>query len=259
MTKITKILPGEFCWADLGTPDLAATKKFYSKIFGWKSFDNDMGPNGVYSMQQLEKKNICAIHTAGDPMAGKKKPFWMPYIAVKSVDQSLKKAKTAGATIHMGAHDVPGAGRMAILSDPTGASFAIWEARGSIGTQLKQLPGTVCWHDLSTPDRAGAIKFYSKVFGWKVQIQDFSGNAYYLLKLAGKRAGLGGIWPQPLPGSDPAWFTYCVVKSCARTVTQAKRLGGKVVLGPITVPKTCTFAIIEDPQGAAFGALQPLD
>jgi predicted enzyme related to lactoylglutathione lyase len=174
------------------------------------------------------------------------------------VDRSLKKAKAAGGTIYLEGHDVPNAGRMAILSDPTGAAFALWEARGSIGTQLKQLPGTVCWHDLSTPDRVGAAKFYSKVFGWKLQIQDFSGNPYYLLKLAGKRGGLGGIWPQPLPKHPPAWFTYWVVKDAKKTATQAKRLGGKVILGPITVPDTCTFAIIEDPQGAAFGALQPL-
>jgi hypothetical protein len=148
---------------------------------------------------------------------------------------------------------------MAILSDPAGACFAIWEKRGHIGTQLKELPGTICWHDLNTPDPKAAGKFYSKVFGWKIQTQDFSGNSYYLFKLAGKRNGIGGMWPQPLPKHPAAWFTYWVVKDCKKTVTQAKRLGGKVLLGPITVPETCTFAIIQDPQGAAFGALQPLE
>lgn len=258
MTKILKYLPGEFCWADLGTTDLPAAKKFYSKIFGWKSFDNDMGPAGIYSMQRLDGKDICAIHTAGSAMEGKPKPFWLPYIGVKNVERAIKKAAAAGATVHLGAQDVPNAGRMAILGDPAGVGFALWEAQGNIGTRLKQVPGTIGWHDLSTPDRAGATKFYSKVFGWKVQTQDFSGNSYYLFKLAGKRDGIGGMWPQPLPQTAPTWFTYWGVKNCARTVTQVKRLGGKVLLGPITVPETCSFAILEDPQGAGFGVLQPL-
>jgi predicted enzyme related to lactoylglutathione lyase len=94
------------------------------------------------------------------------------------------------------------------------------------------------------------------VFGWKVETRDFSGNPYHLLKLG--RKGIGGIWPTPMSKHPPAWFTYWIVEKCAGTVAKAKRLGGKAILGPITVPETCTFAIIRDPQGAAFGVLEPL-
>jgi predicted enzyme related to lactoylglutathione lyase len=257
MAIVKKYKPGQFCWADLGTTDVAAAKKFYRSIFGWSARDIPMGEGSVYSMLEIKGKEICALY----PMdSGQKKakvpPFWLPYIAVANVDRTVKKAKAAGAILCLDPHDVPGAGRMAILQDPTGARFAIWQARGNIGTKLSAVPGTVGWHDLSTAKTAAAAKFYAKVFGWKVKTMDFSGNSYYMLKLGNQ--GLGGIWPQPLPNHLPAWFTYWFVKSCARTVAKAKRLRGKVVLGPITVPETCQFAIIRDPQGAAFGVLEPI-
>jgi predicted enzyme related to lactoylglutathione lyase len=260
MTKITKYKPGEFCWADLGATDVPKAKKFYASVLGWESVDEPNGPEGNdYTRLRIDEKDICGLYPMIAEMRMMKiPPFWLPFISVANVDRTVKKATAAGGVLRMGPMDVPNAGRMAVLGDPTGAGFAIWQARGQKGTQLKELPGTVCWHDLNTPDRAAAGKFYAKVFGWKVETQDFSGNPYYLFKLPGKRNGIGGMWPQPMPESPPAWFTYWVVESCAKAAAKTKRLGGKVLLGPITVPQTCTFAILQDPQGAAFGALEPL-
>jgi uncharacterized protein len=255
MATIKKYHPGEFCWADLGVKDTAAAKKFYRGLFGWEVKELPMGENGLYSMLQVKGKEVCALYPMM-PEQRKRKPMWLPFINVASVDRTAQKAQAAGASLCAGPMDVPDAGRMAVLADPTGAVFALWQARGNIGTKLKQVPGTICWHDLSTPDPAVAGKFYRKVFGWKVEIMDFSGNSYHLFKQKGE--GVGGMWPMPLPKFPPAWFTYWVVESCAKAVPKAKRLGGKVVLGPITVPKTCTFAVIQDPQGAAFGVLEPI-
>jgi len=250
--------PGEFCWTDAGFKDAAAAKKFYRSIFGWKGEDVPMGPGqGAYTMLRVDGKGSAGLYSMHPDQRKAKMPsFWLPYVAVVSVDRTVKKAKAAGATLHKGPMDVMDIGRMAILSDPTGAAFAVWQSRGRPDAMAKAVPGAFCWRDLNTPDTAAAAKFYGKTFGWKVQVMDFSGISYSMLKLKGE--GLGGIWPTPLPKSPPAWYTYWVVKNCARTVAKAKRLGAKVIIGPLTVPETCTFAIIRDPQGAAFGALQPL-
>lgn len=257
MAIVRKYKPGEFCWADLGTTDVAAAKKFYRGIFGWTAKDLPLENGTNYSMLQVKGKEVCALYPM-DPGQKKAKvpPCWLPYIAVANVGRTVKKAKAAGATLCLGPNDVPGAGRMAIFQDPAGARFAIWQARGNIGTKLKAVPATVGWHDLNTGKTAAAAKFYAKVFGWKVKTMDFSGNSYTMLKLGNE--GLGGIWPHPLPHHPTAWFTYWFVKSCARSVTKVKRLRGKVILGPITVPDTCKFAIIRDPQGAALGVLEPI-
>jgi len=257
MATIRKYKPGQFCWADLGTTNVAAAKKFYKGILGWEAQDLPMGNGVAYSMLRIKRKEVCAMYPM-DPEQKKAKapPFWLPYIAVANVDRTIQKAKAAGAKLCMGPNDVPGAGRMAIFQDPTGARFALWQARGNIGTKLQGVPGTVGWHDLNTAQTAVAAKFYAKVFGWKIKTMDFSGNSYYMATLGGK--GLGGIWPHSLPNHPTAWFTYWFVKSCARTVAKVKRLRGKIILGPITVPETCKFAIIRDPQGAAFGVLEPI-
>jgi predicted enzyme related to lactoylglutathione lyase len=257
MATIKKYRPGEFCWADLGTTDVPGVKKFYRSLLGWKARDIPMGDGAQqYSMLSVGGKDVCALY----PMMPEQRkmkipPFWLPFISVANVDRTSKKAVAAGGTLRVGPVDVPGSGRMAILGDPTGIGFAVWEARGHRGTQVKAVPGTICWHDLNTPDPVAAGKFYAKVFGWKVERKDFSGNSYNLFKLG--RAGIGGMWPTPLPKYPPAWFTYWIVESCPRAVAKAKRLGGKVVLGPITVPATCTFAILQDPAGAGFGVLEP--
>jgi predicted enzyme related to lactoylglutathione lyase len=260
MTQVTQYLPGAFCWVDLGTPDVAAAKKFYASVLGWKSEPKPGGPpDNPYFKQLLDGHEISAIYRMVKMSVKKKQvPFLLPYIAVESVDRTIKKVVAAGGTLHLGPHDVPGSGRMAIFGDPAGAAFAIWEAQGNIGTEMAETPGTVCWHDLNTPDQKTSAQFYAKVFGWKMVTQEFSGNDYYLFKVAGKAEGLGGMWPQPMKKYPPTWFTYFVVKNCARSVTKATKLGGKALLGPITVPETCTFSIIQDPQGAAFGVLEPL-
>jgi uncharacterized protein len=258
MATIKKFNPGEYCWADLGTTDVAGAKKFYRSIFGWEATDLPMGEGGLkYSMLRVKGKDVCAVYPmASEQRKAKVPPFWLPYISVANVDRTIKKATAARGILCLGPTDVMKAGRMAILQDPTGAGVAIWQARNHSGSKLKAAPGAVCWHDLNTPDRAAAGKFYCKVFGWKLETKDFSGKPYHLFKLGGE--GVCGMWPKPLPKYPPAWFTYWIVESCAKAAAKARRLGGKVILGPITVPETCTFAVLRDPQGAAFGALEPL-
>jgi predicted enzyme related to lactoylglutathione lyase len=258
MAVIKSYKPGTFCWTDLGTTNVAGAKKFYTGLFGWKIEDFPMGPGDEkYSIMRVKGKDACAIY----PMAAEQKkmkapPFWLPYIWVKNVDATAKKSKAAGGKVVMGPMDVMEHGRMALIMDPTGAAFAIWQARAHRGAQLDDTPGTVSWHDLSTPKTSVAGKFYTKVFGWETSEEDFSGNNYFLFKLGKK--GICGMWPVPMKKLGPSWVTYWNVSSCAKTVAKAKRLGGRVLLGTITVPETCKFAILRDPQGAAFGVLEPI-
>ena len=156
----------------------------------------------------------------------------------------------------MGPMDVMDLGRQAVMEDPTGARFAMWQALKHQGTALAGKPGAVCWHDLNTKKAGAAGKFYTKVFGWKAIDQKYNGNAYHLFKL--KRKNAGGMWPYPMQKLPPCWITYWQVASCARTVAKAKRLGARALLGPMLVPEMCRFGILQDPQGAVFGVLEPL-
>jgi hypothetical protein len=257
MTAIKKYNPGEFCWTDLGTRDAAGAKKFYRGIFGWEVEDMPIGTgDAFYSLLRVDGKDVCALYPMSDEQRKTKAPpFWLPYVAVRNVARTVGTVKAAGGTVCMGPVNAQDKGRMAILQDPAGANFALWQARAHVGTRLRNMPGTVCWHDLSTPKTDAGGKFYGKVFKWKTQSKDFNGNAYHLLMLGNK--DVGGMWPEPMKKLPPCWVTYWQVANCARTVTKVKRLGGGVLLGTTTVPDICSFAVLTDPQGAVFGILEP--
>jgi len=259
MAKTYRPKFGEFCWTDAGFKDPAAAKKFYRALLGWKFEDMPMDGGFTYALAGVAGKNFGGLYPQmPEQRKAKQPPYWLPFIAVANLGRTLQKAKAAGGKLCHGPVDVSDFGRMAVMTDPTGPVFALWQARGPAGALPRETPGSACWHDLSTPDTAKAAKFYAQVFGWKIRKMDFSGNAYNLFQLGKSQEGLGGMWPHPLPKHPPAWFTYFAVKSCARAVAKAKALGGRVILGPITVPQTCTFAILRDPQRGSFGVLQPL-
>src|ERR1700680_3048699 len=209
-----------------------------------------------YTIFQIKGKDVCALYPINDQQKKMKvPPSWVPYISVKSVDATVKKAKAAGGKAISPPMDVGQMGRTAIIQDPTGAIFALWQANKHRGAVLKDVPGSVCWQDLNTPKPAVAGKFYTKVIGWKTEDQNYGGDAYHLFKI-GKLAECG-MWPWPMKKLPPSWVSYWQVADCAKTVAKVQRLGGKVVMGTTEVPEMCRFAILRDPQGAAFGILEP--
>jgi predicted enzyme related to lactoylglutathione lyase len=61
-------------------------------------------------------------------------PHWLAYFQVDTVDSSVEKAKGLGATLTMGPQDLPEVGRFAMLRDPQGATFYVFQpAAGSAG------------------------------------------------------------------------------------------------------------------------------
>ena len=77
-------------------------------------------------------------------------PHWNLYIAVENADAAASKAASLGAKVLAPAFDVFDAGRMAVLEDPTGAVFIVWQANRNAGIGIVGEPGAICWADLST-------------------------------------------------------------------------------------------------------------
>ncbi len=122
---------GTFCWADLSTSDPEKAKKFYESLFGWKIGPGEKDPSGYLHIQNGQDF-IGGIPPAQyrDPRVP---PHWMIYFLVDDVDASAAKAKEMGAAMHLAPMSVENVGRMAIVADPQGASFAIFKPspRGS--------------------------------------------------------------------------------------------------------------------------------
>lgn len=83
----------------------------------------------------------------------------------------------AGGAIVSEPEDAGPGGRGAICTDPTGASFRLWEARRRLGAQLVNAPGTWNFSDLHTGDLAGATSFYAAIFGWEADVLDLGAVA----------------------------------------------------------------------------------
>src|SRR5580658_10316687 len=157
MPHVEKHAPGSFNWIELGTTDQKAAKEFYGPLLGWQAEDFPMGDNGTYTMFSLNAGAVAgcyAIH-AGQPMP----PNWGLYVAVENADQAAARAAELGAAVLRPPFDVFSFGRMAVIQDPTGAVFSVWEAKSHVGTGTVGENGTLCWADLNTADRLGAKAF----------------------------------------------------------------------------------------------------
>ena len=135
MATVTQHAPGTFCWPELATLDQNGAKKFYTGLFGWTFKDTDMGPQGVYTIFQSDGADVGALYTMRDEEKAMMPPHWNAYVSVESADKSTVQAKELGATVIMEPFDVMEHGRMAILMDPAGAVFSVWEAKKHIGVK----------------------------------------------------------------------------------------------------------------------------
>jgi predicted enzyme related to lactoylglutathione lyase len=256
MTEVTRHAPGSFCWLDLSTTDPEGARKFYSQLFNWGMADvpvQDM----KYTLIQLKGKDIGGLaaqmkeqRDMGVP------PNWTSYVSVTSASQAAEKAASLGGKVLVPAFDVMDHGRMAVIQDPTGAVFAVWEPKSHIGASFVNEPGALCWNELMTTNTDVAGRFYTQLFGWKSESMPMGpGQTYTLFKNGDvSTAGMMAISPEmgPVP---PNWMPYFMVENTDAKVAEAKKLGGQSHVPPTDVPNVGRFSILMDPQGAAFAVI----
>jgi len=246
--------PGSFCWIELATTDGDGAKKFYSELFGWETVDNPMGPGMVYTMLNLNGKHVGALYKKGEDMQ-QVPTHWASYVCVESADETAAKAKSLGGTVIMEPFDVMEHGRMAAITDPTGANFCIWQPNQHKGVEVRGETNSLCWNELLTNDTAKAIDFYTKLFGWKTKTD--SGATPYTEIINGEDhiGGIMQIQPQmgPMP---PNWGIYIAVADCDATAAQATSLGGRQYVPPTDIPNVGRFAVLSDPQGGVFNIIK---
>ena len=121
-------------WVDLSSPDLEGPRTFYSALFGWNC---PAGPPeaGGYSVCDLGGKTVAGL---GPQMNPDMPPFWMTYVNVDSVDDTLAKVEANGGTVFAPGMDVMDAGRMAVFADPLGAVIGLWQPNEHTGSSVGQ-------------------------------------------------------------------------------------------------------------------------
>jgi uncharacterized protein len=248
--------PGSFSWIELGTTDQNAAKQFYSSLLGWTATDFPMGPSEFYTMFSLNGRNTGACYTLSPEMtAHGVPPHWLLYVAVADADATSAKVEPAGGKVVKPPFDVMDVGRMAVLLDPAGAHFAIWQAKTHQGIGIEGIPGTLCWADLMTPDPARAARFYQDVFSW--QAEPGKDNSAYLHIRTGDKH-IGGI-PSGESGTanaPPHWLPYFLVQDCDASTAKAKEVGASIFVSPMSMEDVGRWSVVGDPQGATFALFQ---
>jgi len=255
MPDVDTLPPGSFCWPELATTDQKAAVAFYKNLFGWDVNDQPIGPSETYSMFQMRGREVGAAYNMrpeerqhGIP------PHWNSYVSVTSADEAAKKAQELGGTVVAPPFDVMDAGRMAVLQDPTGAMFQVWQAGRHKGARILREDGSLTWTELSTNDPKKAEQFYTKLFGWSAKTGGAGPNAYTEFSVSGT-PGAGMMDSSaygPNANVPPNWMPYFQVADVDATANKAKELGGKLFVEPRDIPNVGRFSVVQDPQGAVF-------
>lgn len=250
MGERTKYAPGAFSWTDLTTTDQGAAKQFYGELFGWTAVDNPIGDDMVYSMMQIDGKDVAAIspqmqaqRDAGAP------PAWNAYVTVESADATAERAQKLGANVMGPAFDVFDAGRMAVIQDPQGAFFMVWEPKQHIGASLVNVPGAMAWNELASPDLDASAEFYHELFGWQTEPIEGGAMPYLIIKGSDGHSN-GGI--RPAMENEPTyWAVYFGADDIDARLATAGELGGTALMGATDIGMG-RIAVVQDPQGAVF-------
>lgn len=122
-----------------------------------------------------------------------------------------------------------------------------------MSTQTASRVGTFVWHENVSTDPKGAQDFYTRLFGWKIEVFKTDGFEYPMISSGGQNHG---GFPPVQEGTPSHWVGNIAVESVDDSVEKAKSAGGKLLHGPQDIPEVGRFAVLADPQDAVFVVFQ---
>jgi predicted enzyme related to lactoylglutathione lyase len=232
--------------------DPAGSRAFYAKLFGW-SYDISGPEFGYYAMAKLNGKEVAGI--GGQPPGVQMPSVWNTYFATSNLAADIDKATSLGGHVMMPAMQIADNGSLAMIADPTGASFGLWQAGKHIGARLTDEPGAMIWHEMYSHDAKKAVAFYIKMLNATANPMPGDMEYYVLQHGAAEIAGIMQITPEM--GQMPSmWSNYWAVKNTDDAVKLTLDNGGKL-MGEVMDSPYGRMAALSDPQGAFFQVLQP--
>jgi uncharacterized protein len=266
------------CWVETLQPDPRAAMAFYASLFGWE-FE---GPGAMpdvpavhdvpdvpgddsegYFVARLHGRDVAGIGSLA-PRGAHRTPTWTTYVRVDSANDAAARAVQSGGNVLVEPLDAPPAGTLAILADPSGAPFGVWEPQDRQGAQRVNEASAWSLSSLNTNDPAIAKTFYGALFGWETE--PFGDSGMELLRLPGYE---GGQPLQPVPRDTVAvvipiqpdrpernrWDVDFWIDGVDAAAERAAAGGGSVTVAPFDMGQF-RMAVLADPAGAAFSISQ---
>ena len=244
---------GRFLWYELMTTDVGAAQAFYADVLGWGTRDASM-PGSAYTLFTVDETAVGGmVFLPEDARKTGATPQWLGYVGVDDVDAAADRVARLGGAVHVPPTDVPNISRFAVVADPQKATLVLLKWLNYVPEQAAdpRTPGRVGWHELLSSDWQKAFAFYTDLFGWqKADAAVDTVGTYQMFSAGGET--LGGIFTKPPAVPIPFWLYYFTVGDMDAAARRVKASGGRILEGPIVLPRGNRIARCVDPQGAMF-------
>jgi predicted enzyme related to lactoylglutathione lyase len=254
-TRNTPFSPGTPSWVDLMTSDVGKAKDFYTSLMDWTSEDSgaEYGNYITFLSDGHKVAGMMANPGTGAPDG------WNTYLSTENAQATVDAATAAGGSVLMPVMEVPEQGSMAMLADPAGAVFGIWQPTGHTGFEKYNEPNSVGWDELHSKDYQASKDFYGSVFGWTYQTTADTDDFRYFTGQIGGEDVMGLMDAKSyLPAEVPShWAVYFGVSDVDAACAKAVELGGSIVRPAEDTPYG-RIADMNDPTGANFKLHAPI-
>ncbi|MEU6253169.1 VOC family protein [Streptomyces sp. NPDC047043] len=225
------------CWVDAQLPDVEAGKRFYGELFGW-TFEDAYG-GSVWAHREGEP--VAALARKTD---GRLPTVWTVYFATPDVEALADRVWAAGGQVVTAPVPVGDLGLAALVTDPEGAVFGLWQPDSHPGFGRRHEVGTFVWVELYARDTETANTFYGDLFHDALFGPDARPDF--------GRAAVSDVFPAEMP---PHFLVHFAVEECEAALRTVNRLGGRVQSPPFETSYG-KVAVVTDNQGTSFAVLE---
>jgi uncharacterized protein len=241
---------GAPCWIDLTTSDVEGAQDFYGMVFGW-TFESAGPEYGGYVNVAKDGHPVAGLMASRPELEAP--DHWTTYFHTSDINATMSAVTAAGGSVCMEVMEVPAKGYMGIATDPSGASFGLWQPLEHRGFGVVGEAGAPVWHQLATRDYRAVIDFYREVFGWRTEQIADSDEFRYTTAWFGDQQLLGvmdgaGVLPAGVPSH---WTNFWGAADVDKTIEVITDNGGAVVQAAADTPYG-RLAAVTDPTGAIF-------
>ena len=242
---------GDFVWCDLSSIRVVETKSFYGRLFGW-TYDRLTQPDGTaYEVAATPAGEAGAIFEMPETFQTLGLPsFWMPYIAVDSVETACEQASRAGGKVEVGPLAWSGEDRIALIRDPLGAGFTVHQGRGLKPRSAGEAPGQRAWCALYVSDVGAVRDFYETLFDWRISADPTLSGGFRVRNARGVAVADILELSDELRGRYQFWGVHFAVSDLPEAIGEIERSGGEIVYRDQSPGLSTVLA--KDPDGAAF-------
>jgi len=237
----------DFVWADLSAINLEKAKTFYKAVLGWKYH-----AQGEYIFAYAGKKTAAGVYTMPTKFQDMGMPsFWMSYIHVPDIHQAVARAKEKNGIIEVPPTDFQGQGQVALIRDPSGAGFTVWQGDDLGGKDTQGIHGRMIQNELYVSDANLVIDFYQYVFGWTFTLDDRqNANRYTIHNADQKIIAALEVIPNEIKGKAEFWAVYFTVKDMETAHINIQKHGGSIITQMDSGQDK--LSLVSDPSGAVF-------